>query len=79
MRSELDERNDDLKNREEQLSVREKDYVEAAQSLGASAPTIMIRHVLPNILGPIIVAETLTIPAYISYEAFLSFPKTCRK
>jgi ABC-type dipeptide/oligopeptide/nickel transport system permease subunit len=55
------------------LSVKEKDYVEAARSLGASTPKIMSRHVLPNILGPIIVAETLMIPAYISYEAFLSF------
>jgi len=33
----------------------------------------MWRHILPNILGPLIVAETLAIPAYISYEAFLSF------
>jgi oligopeptide transport system permease protein len=33
----------------------------------------MHQHILPNILGPIIVAETLTIPTYISYEAFLSF------
>ena len=34
---------------------------------------IMFRHLLPNILGPIIVAETLAIPAYIATEAFLSF------
>ena len=55
------------------LSVREKEYIVAAQSLGAGQRSIMFRHVLPNILGPIIVAETLTIPTYISYEAFLSF------
>ena len=55
------------------LSVREQEYVLAAQSIGTKRWTIMARHVLPNILGPIIVAETLTIPAYIRYEAFLSF------
>jgi oligopeptide transport system permease protein len=55
------------------LSVREKEYVEAAHAIGTTTPNIMFRHILPNILGPLIVAETLTIPAYISYEAFLSF------
>lgn len=55
------------------LSVREQEYVEAARSIGAKTPKIMFAHILPNILGPLIVAETLTIPTYISYEAFLSF------
>ncbi len=55
------------------LSVREKEYIEAARALGVGTRGIMFRHMLPNILGPIIVAETLTIPVYISYEAFLSF------
>ncbi|MBK9747399.1 MAG: ABC transporter permease [Anaerolineae bacterium] len=55
------------------LSVREKEYIEAARSMGVGTRGIMFRHMLPNILGPIIVAETLTIPTYISYEAFLSF------
>ncbi|MFQ3567457.1 MAG: ABC transporter permease [Aggregatilineales bacterium] len=55
------------------LSVREKEYIEAARSLGTSNRAIMLRHILPNILGPLIIAETLTIPTYISYEAFLSF------
>jgi oligopeptide transport system permease protein len=55
------------------LSVREKEYIEAARSLGTGTSRIMLRHMLPNILGPVIVAETLTIPTYISYEAFLSF------
>jgi oligopeptide transport system permease protein len=55
------------------LSAREKEYVEAARSMGNRTPGIMFRHILPNILGPLIVAETLTIPTYISYEAFLSF------
>jgi oligopeptide transport system permease protein len=55
------------------LSAREKEYVEAARSMGNRTPGIMFRHILPNIMGPLIVAETLTIPTYISYEAFLSF------
>jgi ABC-type dipeptide/oligopeptide/nickel transport system permease subunit len=55
------------------LSVREMDYITAARSLGAGQRSIMSRHILPNILGPIIVSETLTIPSYIRYEAFLSF------
>ncbi len=55
------------------LSVREKEYVEAARALGAGDRRIMFRHILPNIIGPLIVAETLAIPGYISTEAFLSF------
>jgi oligopeptide transport system permease protein len=55
------------------LATREQEYVQAARSLGATNWSIMVRHVLPNIVGPLIVAETLTIPRYISYEAFLSF------
>lgn len=55
------------------LSVREKEYVEAGISLGAGRLRIVFRHILPNILGVLIVAETLTIPTYIAYEAFLSF------
>jgi len=55
------------------LSVREKEFIEAAHTIGASNLRIMFRHILPNIIGPLIVAETLAIPGYISTEAFLSF------
>jgi len=55
------------------LSVREKEFVEAARSTGAPTRRIIFRHILPNILGPLVVAETLAIPGYISTEAFLSF------
>lgn len=55
------------------LSVRENEYIIAARAQGASKWQIITKHVLPNILGPLIVAETLTIPGYISSEAFLSF------
>jgi len=55
------------------LSIREKEFVEAARTIGATNGRIMFRHILPNILGPLIVNETLAIPGYISTEAFLSF------
>jgi oligopeptide transport system permease protein len=55
------------------LSAREKEYIEAAHTIGASNLRIMFRHILPNIVGPLIVAETLAIPGYIATEAFLSF------
>ena len=55
------------------LSIREKEFIEAAHTIGAGNLRIMFRHILPNILGPIIVNETLAIPGYISTEAFLSF------
>jgi oligopeptide transport system permease protein len=55
------------------LSVREKEFVEAARSVGAGSARIMFRHILPNIVGPLVVVETLSIPGYISTEAFLSY------
>ncbi len=55
------------------LSIREKEYVEAARTIGANNWRIMFRHIFPNVLGPIVVAETLAIPNYIATEAFLSF------
>ncbi|OJX38490.1 MAG: hypothetical protein BGO78_10365 [Chloroflexi bacterium 44-23] len=55
------------------LSVREKEFIEAARTLGAKDGRIMFRHILPNVVGPLVVAETLAIPGYISTEAFLSF------
>ncbi len=55
------------------LSIREKEFIEAAHTIGATNSRIMFRHILPNVLGPLIVNETLAIPGYISTEAFLSF------
>lgn len=55
------------------LSQKKKEYVEAAHSIGAPDSTVATRHILPNILGPLIVYETLAIPGYIFTEAFLSF------
>jgi peptide/nickel transport system permease protein len=55
------------------LSLREKEFVEAARSLGASDTRIIFRHILPNIVAPIIVYTTLLIPTNILFEAALSF------
>jgi len=55
------------------LSYKKMEFVEAARAIGANDTRIMIKHLFPNILGPLIVAETLAIPGYIFVEAFLSF------
>src|SRR3954453_12134385 len=55
------------------LSLREREFVEAARSLGASGPRIMFRESLPNLIAPLIVYGTLIIPANIRFEAALSF------
>jgi len=55
------------------LSYKNEEFVEAARAVGAGDMRIMFKHLLPNILGPLIVAETLAIPGYIFTEAFLSF------
>ncbi len=55
------------------LSLREKEFIEAARSLGAGNGRIMFREVLPNLVAPIIVYSTLLIPSNIIFEASLSF------
>ncbi|HHB90785.1 MAG TPA: ABC transporter permease [Anaerolineae bacterium] len=55
------------------LSVKNKEYVEAAKAIGATDRRIIFQHILPNVLGPAIIYETLAIPGYIFTEAFLSF------
>ncbi|WP_375483797.1 ABC transporter permease [uncultured Jatrophihabitans sp.] len=55
------------------LSLREKEFVDAARSLGASNYRIMTREIFPNLVGPILVYTTLTIPNYILGEAGLSY------
>jgi peptide/nickel transport system permease protein len=55
------------------LTLREKEFVEAARSLGASDRRIIFREILPNLVAPIIVYSTLTIPTNILFEASLSF------
>src|SRR5690606_29276094 len=55
------------------LSVKEQEYIEAARSVGARHGRIIIRHILPNILAPIIVQVTLSLSTAILTEAALSF------
>ena len=55
------------------LSIREKEYIDAARNIGATNWRIMSREVMPNLIGPILVYTTLTIPNYILGEAGLSF------
>jgi peptide/nickel transport system permease protein len=55
------------------LSLREKEFVEAARSLGASDRRIIVREILPNLVAPLIVYSSLLIPANILLEAALSF------
>ncbi|PZR97544.1 MAG: hypothetical protein DLM69_09605 [Candidatus Chloroheliales bacterium] len=59
--------------RSQVLSVREKEYVEAARAIGTTNRSIILRHILPNILSPVIVSITFGIPFAIMTEAFLSF------
>jgi ABC-type dipeptide/oligopeptide/nickel transport system permease subunit len=55
------------------LVARELDYVQSARALGASDTRLLIRHVLPNVVGPVIVAATLGVGGAIMAEAALSF------
>jgi oligopeptide transport system permease protein len=54
------------------LSIREKEFVEAARTIGTPNRWILLRHILPNGLGPIVVQATYLVPAAIIFEAFLS-------
>jgi oligopeptide transport system permease protein len=55
------------------MSIKRMEFIEAARALGLSHRRIIFRHVIPNVLGPVIVYTTLTIPAVMLLEAFLSF------
>jgi peptide/nickel transport system permease protein len=55
------------------LSLREREFVDAARSLGARGPYILFRELLPNLVGPILVYSTLLIPTNILFEAALDY------
>ncbi|GJE71434.1 ABC transporter permease [Methylorubrum podarium] len=59
--------------RTQTLSLKGRDFVRAAAALGAGTGTILVRHIVPNTLGPIIAAATLLVPRVILLESFLSF------
>jgi peptide/nickel transport system permease protein/oligopeptide transport system permease protein len=55
------------------LSLRARGFIDASRALGASHARILLRHILPNVSGVIIVYLTLTVPSVVLYESFLSF------
>jgi len=55
------------------LSLKQKEFIEAARAIGLSRGAIITRHIVPNLLGPVVVYVTLTIPGVILAESFLSF------
>ena len=55
------------------LSIKNKEFVEAAIATGVSTPKIIIRHIVPNLLGVVIVYATLLVPSMIMFESFISF------
>jgi oligopeptide transport system permease protein len=55
------------------LSIRRQEYVQAAEALGVSQRGILLRHVVPNLLGPVVIYMTLLVPQVIILESFLSF------
>ena len=55
------------------LSLRKKEFIEAARASGVSGPSIVVRHLVPNLLGIVVIYATLTVPSVILFEAFLSF------
>jgi oligopeptide transport system permease protein len=55
------------------MSLREREFVDAARLMGVSTPRIILRHITPNLIGIVIVYVTLTIPQAILVESFLSF------
>ena len=55
------------------LTLRTRQFVDASRALGASHARLLFRHILPNVLGVVIVYLTLTVPAVVLYESFLSY------
>ena len=55
------------------LSLREREFVQAAQVMGVPTRRILFKELLPNLVAPIVVAMSLTLPAYVAAEAGLSF------
>jgi oligopeptide transport system permease protein len=55
------------------LSIKQKEFIEAARAAGVSPLGIITRHIIPNVVGPVMVYVTLTVPGVILMESFLSF------
>jgi oligopeptide transport system permease protein len=59
--------------RAQTLALERREFIEAARATGLGTPAIIMRHIIPNLVGPIVVYATLTIPQMILFESFLSF------
>ena len=55
------------------LSLKRREFVEAARATGVGTPAIIVRHIVPNLIGSVVVYATVTIPQMIMSESFLSF------
>lgn len=55
------------------LSIRRREFIEAAVASGAGTARIIVKHVVPNVIGPVVVYATLAVPQIIMFESFLSF------
>jgi oligopeptide transport system permease protein len=55
------------------LTLKRREFIEAARATGVGVPGILARHIVPNLMGPVTVYATLTIPQMITFESFLSF------
>jgi oligopeptide transport system permease protein len=59
--------------RSQTLSLKHREFIDAARAAGGSSLSIILRHIVPNVLGVVVVYVTLTIPQVILLESFLSF------
>lgn len=59
--------------RAQTLALKRREFIEAARATGRGTPAILLHHIIPNLIGPIAVYATLTIPQMILFESFLSF------
>ncbi|HUI60614.1 MAG TPA: ABC transporter permease subunit, partial [Steroidobacteraceae bacterium] len=59
--------------RAETLALKRREFIEAARATGLTTPAILLRHILPNLAGPVVAYALLTLPQMILFESFLSF------
>jgi oligopeptide transport system permease protein len=55
------------------LALKQKEFIEAARVIGVSTPRMLTKHIVPNLMGPVVAYATLTIPQMMMFESFLSF------
>jgi len=59
------------------LALKRREFIEAARAGGLGTAAILVRHIIPNLIGPVVVYATLTIPQMVLFESFLSFLGLC--